>query len=172
MVGLALTVAVVTAGTAGQLVDYGFNLHVAVLESSGDGGLLGVASDVALVAAALAAWVVFAQARPATVATVALPVLLTFLVFESLAPVAVVTFIALVAVAQRLPRQSWTMLHAALVLLATAFLLHAGGGTALDVFGAAGDGWAHQLESVIKHGAETGGWMLVAIGLAAGWRSR
>jgi hypothetical protein len=45
--GLAVMGAVVIAGGAGQLVDYGLDLHIAALDSSGDGGVLGVASLVA-----------------------------------------------------------------------------------------------------------------------------
>ena len=102
----------------------------------------------------------------------ALPILLTILVFTDSVPVAGATFVALVVVAHRLPEQSRILLHAALVLLAAAFVLHFAGDTVLEDLGAAGDGWAYQLKSVIKHGAEAAGWMLVAIALAAGWRSR
>lgn len=189
-VALALTVAVVSAGTAGQLVDYGFDLHAAALDSTGGGGLLGAAAEVALVAAAVAAWVLVVQAsavsmnvtpsstarrrtrlaRPPKLAAVGLAALLTFLAFEDVVPVAAMTFVALVVVAQRLQKPSRTLLHVALVLLATGFLLHAGGDSALDLLGVENDGWIYQLKSVIKHDAEAAGWMLVAIGLAAGWR--
>jgi hypothetical protein len=170
--GLALTIGIVTVGVAGQLVDYGLDLHVAALDSSGDRGLLGAAAEVALVAAALAAWAMLAQVRSVGAALVALPVLLTALVFVDAVPVAGLTLVTLLVVARRLPAQSRALLHAALVLLVTAFLIHSGGDTALDALGATGDGWAYQLKSVVKHGAEAGGWMLVAVALAAGRRSR
>ena len=165
--GLAVTGAVVIVGGAGQLVDYGLDLHIAPLDSSGDGGVLGVASVVALVAAAVAAWVVLAQARPVSLATAALPVLLTFLVLDNAVPAAGLTFVALALVAQRLPKQGRALLYAAFALLTTAFLLHLRGDTVLDLVGASHDGWVYQLKSVVKHGAEAGGWMLVAIALAA-----
>jgi hypothetical protein len=169
-VSVGLTAAVVAVGTAGQLIDYGFDLGVGVLDSSGDGGVLGAASQVAMAAASLAAWVLLVRLWPPGVATGALPVLLTVLALTKAVPVAVATLAALVLVARRLSRRSRTLVHAALVLLSVAFLIHVGGEAALERLGAAGDGWAYQLKAVIKHGAEAGGWMLVATALAAGWR--
>jgi putative exporter of polyketide antibiotics len=96
--------------------------------------------------------------------------LLTFLVLANGVPAAGLTFVALALVAQRLQKRARVLLYAALALLTTAFLLHLRGDTALDLVGASGYGWAYQLKSVVKHGAEAGGWMLVAIALAASCR--
>ena len=132
-VGLGVTVVVVAAGVFGQLIDYGLELHIAMLASGGGGGMLGAASDVAMAAAALAAWILLARLWPPSVATTALPVLLTVLAFTKGAPLALATFAVLVIVAQRLSERSRTLLQAALVLLAIAFLIHEGGNSALDV---------------------------------------
>jgi hypothetical protein len=185
--GIAATVALVLAGTAAQLINYGLDLHVGALDSSSDGGAFGVVGDIALASAAFAAWLVLARADLRRPAIVALPVLLTFLAVDKAlhlhdeiahwhvyyVPVLAATFAALMLVGQQLPARSTRLVVVALALLAISFLIHLTGETVLDKLGLAADGWARQLKAVIKHGAEVAGWFIIALALfsASGRRS-
>jgi hypothetical protein len=178
-VGILVTIGLVVAGSAAQLVNYAFGLHVAALDSSKDGGAFGVVGDVALASAALAAWILLVRARARQFAVVALPLLLTFLAVdkalrlhdqianwpEYYVPVLVATFAALALVGRRLPARWRRLIAIGLGLLAISFLIHLTGGTVLDKLGLAVDGWARQLKAVIKHGTEVAGWLILALAL-------
>jgi hypothetical protein len=180
-VGIAVTAGIVLAGTAAQLINYGFALDVPALDSSSDGGAFGVIGDIALASAALAAWIVLARTRVRHAAIVALPVLLTFLALDKAlrlhdeipnwpqyyVPVLLATFAALVLVGQRLSPQCRRLIVIALALLSASFLIYLTGESMLDKLGLAGDGWARQLKAVIKHGAEVAGWLIVSLALLA-----
>jgi hypothetical protein len=180
-VGILGTIALVVAGTAAQLTNYAFALHIAALDSSSDGGAFGVVGDLAVASAALAAWIVLARARPRRLAIVVLPVLLTFLAVDKAlhlhnqiadwpayyVPVLLATLAAVVFVGQQLPARSRGLIAVGLALLATSFLIHLAGQTMLDKLGVAGDGWAPQLKAVIKHGAEVAGWLVLGLALFA-----
>jgi ubiquinone/menaquinone biosynthesis C-methylase UbiE len=179
-----VTGGIVLAGSAAQLVNYGFALDVPALESSRDGGAFGVIGDIALASAALAAWIVLARARVRHAAIVALPVLLTFLAFDKAlrlhdeiphwpqyyVPILLATFATLVLVGRGLSAQCRQLMLVPLALLGMSFLIHLTGESVLDKLGLAGDGWARQLKAVIKHGAEVAGWLLVTLALLTATR--
>jgi hypothetical protein len=181
--GIAATIVVVVAGTTAQLVDYAaYDLRVHALNSNADGGVFGIVGDAALAVAACAAWLLAAVAHRHGAAIVALPPLLTFLAIDKAArlhdhvphyvflylPVLTATFVTAVAVARQLPRRIPRVVGLGLVLLAGSYLLHQFGETLIEDLGASPDGWIHQVKAIIKHGAEVAGWMLIALGLAAG----
>jgi hypothetical protein len=178
-VGILATSGIVLAGTAAQLINYGFALDVPALDSSTDGGVFGVIGDLALASAALAAWVVLARARVRHTATVALPLLLTFLALDKVlrlhdeisnwpqyyVPVLLATFAAVMLVGSRFSAPCRRLMVVALALLSVSFFIHVTGESVLDKLGLAGDGWARELKAVVKHGAEVAGWLMVTLAL-------
>ena len=192
--GVTLTVAVVLAGSAAELLNYGFfNQRFPGLDPGSDGGVFGTIGDVALVAAAFSAWVLAARVRSARSVAVALAGLLTFLATDKVArlhdhiphwlafylPVLVVSFICLMAIARassgrlqvhpdrgagRLAMDR--LIGAGLLLLAFSFFLHVFGQRLLLDLGLSDTaGLAYQIKAVAKHGTEVAGWLLVTIGL-------
>jgi hypothetical protein len=185
--GVAAIVVIVAAGSAAQLIDFGFyDLRIAALNSAADGGVFGVVGDLSLSAAALAAWLVLVRTRDQAATTIVLPPLLTFLAVDKTMhlhdhiphwlvlylPLLGVTFAVLASVARRLPVPESRLIWTGLVLLAASFVLHQYGERLLQVFDASVTGWAYQIKAVVKHGAEVAGWLLVALGLGAGTRGR
>jgi hypothetical protein len=181
--GVAATIVVVLAETTAQLVDYAaYDLRVHALNSNADGGVFGIVGDAALAVAACAAWLLAAVAFRHRAAIVLLPPLITFLAIDKAArlhdhvphyvivylPVLTATFVTAAAVAHELPRRIRRVIGIGLVLLAGSYLLHQFGETLLTGLGASPDGWIHQVKAIIKHCAEVAGWMLIAVGLAAG----
>ena len=177
--GVALATALVLAGAAAQLADYGLGLHAGVLDSNTDGGAFGLLGDLALAAAALAA-VLLGYLRPRSEVTVALAVLLVFLALDKALrlhdhvpdwpvyylPVLFSTCALLVGVGQRLPDRGARLMGVGVLLLGLALVLHFAGGTMLRAIGAGAHGWPDQIKGVVKHGAEVEGWLLVALALA------
>jgi hypothetical protein len=177
--GIALTLAIVLAGIAAQLVNYGLDLHVAAMDSNKDGGAFGVVGDVALAAAALAAWVVLARDRAQHLAVLALPLLLTFLAVDKTlrlhdeipgwlayyVPVLLATFGSILLVGRELPAPSRRLIRVGLALLAISFLIHLAGPTLVDHVGLGGVAWIDQVKGAIKHGAEVAGWLFVGLAL-------
>ena len=177
--GVALATALVLAGAAAQLADYGLGLDAPALDSSTDGGAFGLLGNVALASAALAA-LLLARIRPRSELTVALSVLLLFLALDKALrvhdhlpgwpvyylPVLFSTVALLVQVGQRLPRPGPGLMAAAVLLLAGALILHFAGEAILHAVGVGREGWGAQLKAAVKHGAEVEGWLLVALALA------
>jgi hypothetical protein len=184
--GVAATALLIALGAAAQFVNYGLNLGIGALDSSDDGGAFGLVGKLALLAASLAAWWVLARAPTRDPAVAALPVLLTFLSLDKAlrlhddvalwpllyAPALVVTAVSLVVTARRLPAPAPGLAAAGLGLLALALVLHGGAGPVLRRVGVVEDSWASQVTGMTKHGAEVGGWLLVALALALGVRER
>ncbi|NYJ05850.1 hypothetical protein [Petropleomorpha daqingensis] len=174
------SVAVVIAGCAAQLVDYGLGLGLDALDSSQDGGIFGAVGDVAAASAAGAAWLLLVRRRPVLPAAVVLPPLLTFLALDKVvrlhdqvphylllyAPVLAGAAVCLIGLIRRMPRESARTAAVGLGLLVFSFGLHVVGERLLLDLGLADSGWARQLKAVVKHGAEVQGWWLLAIGLA------
>ena len=181
--GIAATGAVVLAGTAAQLIDYGFlDGRVAALDSATDGGLFGVVGDVSLALATAAAWTVLIRMRPVTAATVALPPILTFLTIDKAfrfhdhiphwivfyLPLLAAVFVAAVSIARRLSSRCFRVIAIALAMLAGAFLINRSGDWILREVGGWDNGWMWQVKAVVKHGLEVAGWLLMALGLYVG----
>jgi hypothetical protein len=186
-VGVTATAGIVLAGTAAQLIGYGFfHGRVQALDSSSDEGLFGLVGDVSIAAAALAAWLVPIRVRPVTIATVALPVLLTFLTIDKVfrlhdhiphwlvfyLPVLAATFAAVAAVARRLSPRCLRLTAIALALLISSFVVHLYGESVIYHLGGSATGWLFQVKAAVKHGMEVAGWFLIALGLAVGLRER
>ena len=186
--GIILTIVVVLAGSAAQLIGYGFfGNRIGLLDSAADGGAFGAVGDIALAAAAVSAWTLAVRARSARPVAAALAVLLTFLAADKVTrlhehiphwlafylPVLTAAFVCLVAVARGPSRVSRDRGHAAtdqligagLALLAFSFLVHVSGDRLLVALGASTSGWAYQVKAVAKHGTEVAGWLLTALGL-------
>ncbi|HET7073133.1 MAG TPA: hypothetical protein VFI55_03505 [Mycobacterium sp.] len=183
MAGIAATGAVVLAGTAAQLIDYGFlDGRVAALDSATDGGIFGVVGDVSLALATAAAWTVLIRMRPVTAATVALPPILTFLTIDKAfrfhdhiphwivfyLPLLAAVFVAAVSIARRLSSRCFRVIAIALAMLAGAFLINRSGDWILREVGGWDNGWMWQVKAVVKHGLEVAGWLLMALGLYVG----
>jgi hypothetical protein len=191
--GIFVTIVVVLAGSAAQLINYEFfGLRVRALDPGSDGGVFGVIGDIALAAAAVSAWVLAARVRSARPAAAALAALLTFLAADDVArlhdnipdwlafylPVLVASFICLVAVS-RAPsgrpqyradrgagRAVDRLIGVGLLLLTFSFLLHVLGVRLLVDLGVADTtGFAYQAKATVKHATEIGGWFLIALGL-------
>ena len=67
------------------------------------------------------------------------------------------------------PAPARAIVWGALLLLAFSFGMHALL-PKVDSLSSAGNSWAFQIKAMLKHGAELSGWMLLAIGIAAGSR--
>jgi hypothetical protein len=191
--GILVTIAVVLAGSAAQLINYGFfDQRIRALDSASDGGMFGAIGDIALAAAAVSALVLAARVRSARTVAVTLAGLLTFLTADKVAhlhdhiphwlafyvPVLGASFMCLVAVARglsgrpqfRVDRGSGRpvvdrLIGVGLLLLAFSFLLHLFGERLLLAIGANSTGLAYQIKAVVKHGTEVAGWLLIALGL-------
>jgi hypothetical protein len=192
--GILVIIVVVLAGSAAQLIDYGFfGLRIGPLNSATNGGIFGAVGDIALAAAACSAWVLTARVRSARSVAAALAVLLTFLAVDEATrlhyhvpywlafylPVLAATFICLVAAARGhagYPRSrvdpgngravTDRLIGIGLLLLTLSFLMHLSGDRLLLEFGAADyAGWAYQIKAVVKHGAEVAGSLLIVLGL-------
>jgi hypothetical protein len=180
--GVSAILALVAAGAAAQLVNYGLDLHDAVLDSSADRGAFGVVGDVAVALAAYASASVWGSVRRASAAAAALPVLLAFLTVDKVlrlhddvagwqvyyAPILLAAFFAFATIARQLPAPTARLIRLGLALLVLAFVLHVTSRAALDLLGVGENSWPAQIKGIVKHGAEVAGWLMVALGLALG----
>jgi hypothetical protein len=185
--GLLLTVAVVSAQTVAQLIDFHFfHLGLRVLDSDHHRSVFGALSVVAEAVAAaaialravsgrrLAVWLLVAAV--VGVLTVPRALMGSVAVFEQydvpiLAAPLTVVFGVLCALTFRDARAMRFVVWGSLVLLGFSFALHAVGPQA-DAGGSSPylstHTWAYQGTGILKHGAELAGWMLLAIGILAG----
>lgn len=181
--GTAAAIALVLAGATAQMVDYlAYGLRVRALDSNADSGIFGLVGDVALAGAALAAWVVLARSRRRTIAMLGLAPLLTFLAIDKAArlhdhvphylavylPVLAATGVLLVVVARPLPRPARRLILAGLILLGLAFVQHQLAEPLAERIGISPGSWIYQVKATLKHSTELAGWLLIALGLAAG----
>lgn len=188
--GILVTIVVVLAASAAQLINYGFlGERIAALDPGSDDGVFGAAADIALLAAAVSAWVLAARSRAARPVAAVLAGLLTFLAADHVTglhnhiphwlafylPVLAASFICLVAVARSLGGGSlFRLIGTGLLLLAFSLFLHVFGPRLLLDLGLSDyTGWAYQIKALIKHGTEVAGWSLIALGLfGLGFRER
>lgn len=165
----------------GQAIDFGvFNLRLHWLDADYHSSVSGIASLLALAAAAAAStW----RGRTAEglrrgwltlgVLLAGLILLRTLTAYSSsvvAAPLACV-FGLLCWLTWRDPGASRAVVWAALILLAASLLLHEVGADADAVY-ASNYSWGYQILGIIKHGSELAGWMLMATGIAAGIKGR
>jgi hypothetical protein len=192
--GIGVTIVVVLAGSAAQLINYGFfDERIRALDSASDGGVFGAVGDIALAAAAVSAWILAARVRSARPVAAVLAGLLTFLAVDKVLnlhdhfahwlvfylPVLAASFICLVAVARgpsegaqfRADRGAGRagvdrLIGVGVLLLAFSFLLHLfGERLLLDLGIGSPAGLSYQIKAVVKHGTEVAGWLLIALGL-------
>lgn len=192
--GVIVTIVVVLAGSAAQLINYGFlDRRFPALDPGSDGGVFGAIGDIALAAAAASAWVLAARVRSARSVAVALAGLLTFLAADKVArlhdhiphwlafylPVLVASFICLVMLARGFSGRPQVhaergagrhvvdrLIGVGLLLLAFSFFLHLFGKRLLLDLGLSDTaGLAYQIKAMMKHGTEAAGWLLIALGL-------
>jgi hypothetical protein len=191
--GVLVTIVVVVAGSAAELINYGFpGQRIQALDAASDGGVFGAVGDIAIAAAAVSAWILAARVRSARSVAV-LAGLLTFLAADQVTdlhdhishwlafylPVLAATFAGLVAVARgrsgRLQFRSDRgagrpgtdhLIGTGLLLLAFSFLAHLSGERLLlELRAASPTGLAYEIKAVVKHGTEAAGWLLIALGL-------
>jgi hypothetical protein len=192
--GILLTIAIVLAVSAAQLINYGFfDQRISVLDSESDGGVFGVLGDIALATAAASASVLAVRVRSARLVAAALAGLLTFLAADKVTrlhdhiphwlafylPVLFASFICLAAVGRgpsghpkfRVDRRAGRavmdrLIRVGLLLLAFSFLLHVFGERLLLGLGVSDTtGLTYQIKVVVKHGTEVAGWLMIALGL-------
>lgn len=189
--GSALTIVVVLAQTAGQLIDFQFfHLGVRVLDSDHHASVFGALSILAEAAAAAAIGLRAVPARRLSWVLVAAVVgLLTLprglMHFEPafgrydvvilVLPLAVV-FVVLCATTFRDAQRVRFMVWGSLVLLMGSFALHAVGpqadsaGNQVQLESQAvliENNWTYQVTGMLKHSAELAGWLLLATAMAA-----
>jgi hypothetical protein len=190
--GIIVTIVVVVAGSAAQLIDYAFlGQRIRALDSASDGGVIGAIGNFAIAAAAVSAWVLAVRVRSARWVA-ALAGLLTFLAADQVTglhehishwlafylPVLLASFMGLAAVAgglsarlrfgvdRGMERNVTDRLFAVgLVLLAFSFLLHVFGQRLLLELGVNSESLAYQMKVVAKHETEVAGWLLITLGM-------
>ena len=177
VVGLLATAAMVALLAATQLIDFGvFNLGIRALNSDKHDSVFGLASLLAQVAVAVASvwrgsrmerhrWAWFALGALAA-GLVVVRAETSFSATALAAPLACV-FWLVCRLTWRDPGAARTVVWTGLILLMTSLLLHRVG-LASDSSNASDYTWPYQILTVVKHGCEIGGWMLVATGIMAG----
>jgi hypothetical protein len=178
--GLLVTIALVGLQVASQAVDFAvFDLGIRALNSDTHHSLFGVASLLAQTAvAAVCAWRGAHALRHRrgwsllgglVGGLVLIRGLATFNATALAVPLAsVFGLLCWLTWRDRAPARS--VVWASLILMAASLLLHKVG-LAADA-GASAHSWAYQITSMVKHGAELAGWLLLATGIAAGVPSR
>lgn len=177
VIGLVLTIALVALQAVAQVIDFrAFNLRIRVLNSDKHDSLFGLVSLLAQMAVAAAsvwrgreverhrrAWF----ALGALVAGLVIVRGLTTFNAKALAVPLACVFGLLCWLTWRDRAGTRAVVWAGLVLMAGSLLLHKVG-LAADDSTASDYTWAYQIISMVKHGAELAGWMLLATGIAAG----
>jgi hypothetical protein len=178
--GVALALAALVAQIVAQIVDFTvYDLRIDALNSNLDSSVFGVLSLAAEIAMACAAafrafeseyrgrWLVLAAiaaalvavraAAPGSAMTVAAPVAVMFVLVWSLT--------------SSDPARARTLVRVALCLLAFSFVVHVVGLKIVNSLGYDGNSWPYQVKSLLKHGAELAGWILLATGISASARA-
>jgi hypothetical protein len=177
VVGLIATLTLVVLQAATQAIDFGaFNLRYWEFNCDKRYSLFGLASLFAQLAVAAACLWRGRTAEPharvwfwlgALVGVLILIRGLTDFNAKLLAVPLALVFLTLCWLTWRDPGPVRAAVWSGLVLLAVSLLLHKVG-LGADDSTASDFTWAYQIDSMVKHGAELGGWMLVATGIVAG----
>ena len=181
VVGLLATIALVTLQAMSQVIDFGvFNLRIRALNSDKHDSLFGLVSLLAQMGVAAASvwrgnrvdgrrrwWF----ALGALIGVLVIVRGLTTFNAKALALPLACVFLLVCWLTWRDPRPARAVVWAGLILMATSLLLHKVGLSADDST-ASDYTWAYQITSMVKHGAELAGWMLLATGIAAGFEGR
>jgi hypothetical protein len=177
VVGLIATLTLVVLQAATQAIDFGvFNLRFWEFNCDKRYSVFGVASLFAQLAVALACLWRGRTAEPhrrewfALGAVVGVLILirgLTDFNAKLLAVPLACVFLALCWLTWREPGPVRAAVWSGLGLLAVSLLLHKVG-LGADDSTASDFTWAYQIDSMVKHGAELAGWMMLATGIIAG----
>lgn len=177
VIGLLVTVALVALQAVTQAIDFSvFNLQIRAFNSDKRDSVFGLASLLAQAAVAAACVWRGRQVERRRRAWFALGALVGALVIirglttfnaTALAVPLVCVFWLLCWLTWRDRGAARAVVWAGLILMGTSLLLHKVG-PAADASTASDYTWAYQLTSMVKHGAELAGWMLLATGIAAG----
>jgi hypothetical protein len=177
VIGLLVTVALVALQAVTQAIDFSvFNLQIRAFNSDKRDSVFGLASLLAQAAVAAACIWRGRQVERNRRAWFALGALVGALVIirglttfnaTALAVPLVCVFWLLCWLTWRDRGAARAVVWAGLILMGTSLLLHKVG-PAADASTASDYTWAYQLTSMVKHGAELAGWMLLATGIAAG----
>jgi hypothetical protein len=177
VIGLLGTFALVVLQVAAQAIDFAvFDLEIRGINSDTHHSLFGIASLLAQMAVATAClWRGSRIGRERGAWFVLGALVGCLVIIRGLATFNATTLVAplmcLFALACWL---TWrdrlavrTVVWAGLLLMAASFLLHKVG-LAADGSAASQHTWPYQITSMVKHGAELAGWLLLATGIAAG----
>lgn len=176
-IGLIVTVTLVVLQAATQAIDFGvFNLRIWAFNCDKRYSVFGLASLFAqLAVAAICLWR-GRGAEPQRQAWLGLGALVGVLIIvrglttfnaKVLALPLACVFLLLIWLTWRDPRPSRAAVASGLALLAVSLLLHRVG-LGADDSTASDFTWAYQITSMVKHGAELAGWMMLATGISAG----
>jgi hypothetical protein len=174
--GVAFALSVLVAQIVAQIIDFTvYDLRIGALNSNVDSSVFGVLSLAAEVAMACAAalrglesahrgrWLVLAAIAAALVAVRAAAPGSAMIVAV---PVAVV-FVLVWSLTSSDPGRARTIVRVALFLLAFSFVVHLVGLKIVNSLGYDGNSWPYQVKSLLKHGSELAGWILLATGISA-----
>jgi uncharacterized membrane protein YfbV (UPF0208 family) len=174
--GLLLTLAAVIAQAAAQSIDFGvYSLRVTALDSNVHGSIFGVISIVAQGATAVAMVVrartasqprVWALLAAVVGALTVVRIVTSYNAAVLIVPVAVV-FVLVWQLTADDPVEARMVVRAGLLLLVFSFVVHAVGPKLVTALGYSVNSWPYEIKSMLKHGSEMAGWMLLAVGLVA-----
>jgi uncharacterized membrane protein YfbV (UPF0208 family) len=174
--GLLLTLAAVIAQAAAQSIDFGvYSLRVTALDSNVHGSIFGVISIVAQGASAVAMVVrartasqprVWALLAAVVGALTVVRIVTSYNAAVLIVPVAVV-FVLVWQLTADDPVEARMVVRAGLLLLVFSFVVHAVGPKLVTALGYSVNSWPYEIKSMLKHGSEMAGWMLLAVGLVA-----
>lgn len=174
--GIAITVAAVAVQAASQAIDFGLlGLHARIIDSNHHASVFGGVSVLAQMAAALCVGArgIWSRTRwqwlllSALIAVLlVIRGLLHFNAAMLMAPVSGI-FVLAVWLSWQDDLRIRATVWAALLLLASSFMLHLVGLDADSTTGRLDKNWPYQLTGMLKHGTELGGWLLLATAAAA-----
>jgi hypothetical protein len=177
--GIGFAVALVVAQTAAQLVNFGFGLGFRPVDSDTHASIFGAASLLATAVAALAAGlraVTHAPRRPWQITGILITLVLALRLLDVvtsepllvlLLPLVGSLFIELWRLTREDVAAPRTAVRVGLLLLVFSYAVHAFGPGLIAAAGYGSDGWAGQVEGMLKHGGELGGWAVISTGLMA-----
>jgi hypothetical protein len=178
IVGVLMTAALVVLQAASQAIDFSvFNLQIRAFNSDTHRSVFGLASLLAQLAVAAASIRRGCRSEQYRRALFALGALVGGLVIvrgltafnaAALAAPLACMFGLVCWLTWRDRNAPRKLVWASLILMAVSLLLHKVGAAADASNPSDYHSWAHQLTGMVKHGAELGGWMLLATGIAAG----
>jgi hypothetical protein len=177
--GVGIAIALVAAQTVAQIANFAFAWGFQPLDSDTHASIFGAASLLATAVAALAAALRALTCGPrrpwrlaATLLTLVFLLRLSDVVtqealFALFFPLVAFVFILLWRLTTGDASAPRAAVRAGLFLLVFSYAVHVVGPRLVTDAGYWGDGWAGQVEGILKHGGELGGWSLISTGMVA-----